>query len=88
MPQVRFLLDHDGSPLVDRIGRLESFNEDCAQIFKALGLSLNQLPGHTNRSKRQAFKYYYSDRESIEMVADIFDEDINYLGYKFVDPSF
>ena len=43
---------------------------------------------HANRSKRQAFKHYYSDRESIEMVADIFDEDINYLGYKFVDPSF
>ena len=88
MPQVRFLLDQDGSVLVDRIGRLESFNEDCAQIFAALGLTLDQLPGHTNRSKRHSFRYYYSDRESIDMVADLFAEDVDYLGYEFVDSSF
>ena len=87
MPQVRFLLDHDGSLLVDRIGRLEAFNEDCAKIFEAVGLSVNQLPGHANRSKRQVFTHYYSDRESIDMVADIFGEDIDFLGYEFVDPS-
>ena len=88
MPQVRFLLDQDGSVLVDRIGRLESFNEDCAQIFAALGLTLDQLPGHANRSKRHSFRYYYSDRESIDMVADLFAEDVDYLGYEFVDSSF
>ena len=87
MPQVRFLRDHDGSVLVDRIGRLEAFNEDCAKIFAALGLTLDQLPGHVNRSKRQAFQEYYSDDEAIETVADIFSEDICFLGYKFVDPS-
>ncbi len=87
MPQVRFLLDHDGSVLVDRIGRLESFDEDCAQIFTALGLPIDQLPGHVNRSKRQAFHTYYSDDEAIEAVADIFSEDISFLGYEFVDPS-
>ena len=87
MPQVRFLRDHDGSVLVDRIGRLEAFDEDCAQIFAALGLTLDQLPGHVNRSKRQAFQAYYSDDEAIEAVADIFSEDICFLGYKFVDPS-
>ena len=87
MPQVQFLLDHDGSLLVDRIGRLESFNEDCAQIFDALGLALDQLPGHVNRSKRQAFQYYYSDSEAVDIVANIFAEDISFLGYEFVNPS-
>ena len=85
MPQVRFFLDHDGSVLVNRIGRLEDFKRDCAQIFSSLGLGLDQLPGHSNRSKRQSLRHYYSDRESIEMVADIFVEDIDYLGYKFDD---
>ena len=28
-PQVHFLLDQGGSVLVDRIGRLEAFDEDC-----------------------------------------------------------
>ncbi|WP_226397929.1 sulfotransferase family 2 domain-containing protein [Synechococcus sp. MU1648] len=86
-PQVRFFLDQDGSVLVDRIGRLESFGEDCAQVFAALGLKAGLLAGHANRSKRQSFQHYYSDREAIEMVADIFAEDIEFLGYKFVDPS-
>ena len=87
MPQVRFLCDHDGSVLVDRIGRLEAFNDDCAQIFASLGLSLDQSPGHVNRSKRKAFCNYYSDCESIDMVADLFAEDIDFLGYKFVQSS-
>ena len=87
MPQVRFLLDQDGFLLVDRIGRLESFDKDCEQIFSALGLPLHRLPGHANRSKRQPFQAYYSDDETIEAVADIFSEDISFLGYKFADPS-
>ena len=85
MPQVRFLLDQGGSLLVDRIGRLESFNEDCAQIFSALGLGSNLLPGHAKRSKRKGVRYYYVDSESIEMVADLFAEDIDFLGYRFLD---
>ena len=28
-PQVHFLLNQGGSVLVDRIGRLEAFDEDC-----------------------------------------------------------
>ena len=83
IPQVRFFLDRDGSVLVDRIGRLETFREDCAQIFSTLGLGADQLPGHANRSKRQPLQYYYSDREAVEMVADIFAEDIDFLGYQF-----
>ena len=82
-PQVRFLLDLDGSLLVDRIGRLETFKEDCMQIFASLGLRSGQLPGHAKRSKRQSLRHYYADRESIDMVADIFAEDIDLLGYKF-----
>ena len=86
MPQVRFLLDQDGSLLVDRIGRLESFNEDCAQIFEELGICSDCLPGHVNRSIRKAFCSYYPDCESIGMVADLFAEDIDFLGYHFVEP--
>ena len=85
-PQVEFFLDQDGSVLVDRIGRLEAFNQDSSKIFEDLGLNPNILPSHTNRSKRKSFSFYYSDQESIEMVADIFALDIDFLGYKFVHP--
>ena len=82
-PQIRFLLDFDGSVLVDRIGRLEAFNQDCEQIFAELGLKLECLPGRVNRSERRSLEYYYPDREAVEMVADIFAEDIDFLGYEF-----
>ena len=82
-PQVRFLLDQDGFVLVDRIGRLESFYEDCAQIFSSLGLAPDLLPGHAKKSKRKSLEYYYADSESIEMVADFFADDIKFLGYRF-----
>ena len=56
---------------------------DCAQVFSALGLGLTLW--HSNQSKRKSLQHYYFDRESIEMVADIFAEDIEYLGYEFED---
>ncbi len=86
-PQVQFFLDQDGSVLVDRIGRLEDFNQDSSEIFADLGLNSNILPSHANRSKRKSFSFYYSDQESIEMVADIYALDIDFLGYQFVHPS-
>mgnify|MGYP001465542054 CR=1 FL=1 len=69
MPQVRFLLDHEGSVLVNRIGRLEALNEDGEQIFEALGIPSGHFPDHANRSKRKVFCDYYSNCEFIDMIA-------------------
>ena len=38
---------------------------------------------HLNRTDRRPIKEYYNDRETVEMVADIYSEDIKLLGYSF-----
>ena len=83
MPQHRFLLDEDGTLLVDQIGRLESLRTDFSSILAKLNLNKSAQLTHANRSDRQPIAEYYNDRESVEMVADIYSEDIELFGYCF-----
>ena len=83
MPQHKFILDEDGTFLVDQIGRLESFETDFLSILAKLNVNESAQLTHVNRSDRQPITEYYNDHESVEMVADIFSEDIQLLGYRF-----
>ena len=83
MPQHKFLLDEDGTLLVDQIGRLESFETDFLSILAKLQLKESAQLSHDNRSERQPITEYYNDCETVEIVADIYSEDIKLLGYCF-----
>jgi len=83
MPQHKFLLDEDGTLLVDQIGRLESFETDFLSILAKLKLKESAQLSHDNRSERQPITEYYNDCETVEIVADIYSEDIKLLGYCF-----
>ena len=83
MPQYKFLLDEDGTLLVDQIGRLESFETDFLSILAKLKLKESAQLSHDNRSERQPITEYYNDCETVEIVADIYSEDIKLLGYCF-----
>ena len=83
MPQTDFILDRDGTSLVDKIGRLESIEKDSNEVFDILGACREQTKNfHTNRSERKSIDHYY-DQESVEMVGEIYSSDINYLNYSF-----
>ena len=83
MPQYKFILDGEGTLLVDQIGRLESFETDFSSILAALKLDQSEEAAHLNRSNRKSLNEYYSDREAVEMVADIYAKDIELFGYCF-----
>ena len=83
MPQTDFILDQDGTLLVDKIGRLESIEKDSNEVFDILGVCREQTKNfHANRSERKSIDHYY-DQESVEMVGEIYSSDINYLNYSF-----
>ena len=84
MSQIDFLLDHDGTLLVDRLCRLEKLETDLTDIFDILGLCIesNKII-HANRSKRKNIDHYYSDQESIDLVGELYSKDIEYLNYSF-----
>lgn len=83
-PQLDFILDDDGTLLVDRICRLECLENDLNEIFDVLGVCRDRdKTTHANRSKRESIDHYYPDQESIEMVRDIYSKDIKFLNYSF-----
>lgn len=87
MPQTDFILDQDGTLLVDRIGYLESIKKDSSEIFDIIGTCAERNKiFHANRSQRKTLDHYY-DQESIEIVSEIYSRDINYLKYSFDSTS-
>jgi hypothetical protein len=86
--QYRFFLDDNGEQLVDYIGRFETFNNDVKQILKKrkldrtmFGLRKRKIP-HYYKSMREHYRYYF-DKESSEIVQEMYKKDIELLGYEF-----
>jgi len=80
--QLEFVNDPaDGRRIVDYVGRIETVDDDFAEICRRAGLPPIQLP-HTNRSRHRDYRSYYSD-ESRELVARAFKDDIEAFGYTF-----
>jgi Sulfotransferase family len=80
-PQTSFVLDADGSPLVDFVGRFESLPSDARAVFERLGIGDAVLP-HENRSERAAYSQYYTD-ESRGEIEDLYADDLVRFGYGF-----
>lgn len=80
-PQYDFIFDRDGNIMVDKIGRLETFESDVKEIIQILGLSIDSIP-HAKKSKRKNYEEYYDD-ESREIVLDLYRKDVEFLGYSF-----
>jgi len=81
--QHRFFLDDNGERLVDYLGRLESFQEDATSILDRLRIQ-ETIP-HVNATQHRHYSAYY-DQEAREMVADLYRQDIQILGYVFNTP--
>ena len=86
--QHKFFLNEDGDQLVDYIARFENFNNCVESILKILkldrvmfGLKARKIP-HSKKGTREHYKYYF-DNESSEIVHEMYNRDIELLGYKF-----
>lgn len=76
-----YLVDRDGSLLVDEIGRLERLNEDAARIFGGLGVALKPLP-EVGRFTRRDYREFY-DEGTRQKVAAHWARDLELFGYDF-----
>lgn len=80
-PQVSFLQDETGRIAVDRIVKLENISSDISLLCKDLNLPDKQMI-KDNQSKRGSYQDYYTE-ETKSIVAKIYKEDIQQLGYNF-----
>jgi len=79
--QHRFILDDNGTLMVDFLGRFENFRADVRRLLGKLGIKAETLP-HRMKTSHKAFHEYY-DAESIQMVGDIYKKDITLFRYSF-----
>ena len=77
--QKRFVVDRDGTSLMDFVGRFETLEADFAQVCERLnirGLTLD----HVNRTDHKSWQESYT-RRMFEIVRAIHAPDIEYFGY-------
>lgn len=81
IPQVDFIMDETGKPLVDFIGRFENLVEDFETACDMMGIPTPPLQ-HLNGSQHRQYRDYY-DETAKQHVAKMYAEDIERFGYSF-----
>lgn len=79
-PQKKFVVDHDGNIIVDRILRFEKMSEVAQLVEERLGAKLPWV----NKTDHENYQEYYT-KELIEMVTDMYGQDLEHFGYEFGD---
>jgi len=75
----------EGMGIVDFVARMERIDDDWPVVAKAIECS-SVLP-HKNKSSRGSYGDYYDD-ECRDIVAQIYEKDIELFGYEFGQGSF
>ena len=75
------MCDKNGKRVVDFVGRFENLQNDFDIVCDKIRTRRQQLP-NTNHLKRKNYIEYY-DNETREIVAQVFQRDIEYFDYKF-----
>jgi hypothetical protein len=78
--QTGCLTDADGNLLVDFVGKFEHLDLDFGLVCEKVGVSA-QLP-HINKTQRTGYRDYY-DKETRDLTAKLYAEDIERFRYKF-----
>ena len=80
MPQLDWITAEDDAILVDFICQFESLKEDFLYVCERLGVNAT-LP-HEKSTCRESYNKYYN-QESMDIIADWFEKDIQKFGYTF-----
>lgn len=85
VPQIEFLRRVPWGPVeVDFVGRFENLAEDFEEVCRRLGVFADL--GHVNRTSSSASEEGSRsayDREAMEIVAEVYRDDILTFGYRF-----
>ncbi len=84
--QTDYLVDLHRRPIVNFVGRYETLNRDFKRICSIIEINPPVLP-HKRQAKdrKKDYRSYYTDRLA-EIVGELFEIDISFLGYSFDAP--
>ncbi|MBX7198211.1 MAG: sulfotransferase family protein [Rhodospirillaceae bacterium] len=77
--QKRFVVDRDGAPLMDFVGRFETLAADFATVCARINVRGAALE-HINRTEHKPWQQSYT-RRMFDIVREIHATDIAYFGY-------
>jgi len=80
IPQHKFISDKNGVIRADFVGKTENIQNDFKIISSTLGLESELL--HSNKSNHNSYVDYYDDKTK-QIVASVYEKDINLFGYEF-----
>jgi hypothetical protein len=80
--QTDYLKDLDGKILVDFIGKYENLEADYEEACRRIGIKPPPLPHKRRALDRTDFRSYYDD-ETLRLVSEHFQPDIEAFGYDF-----
>lgn len=81
-PQVEFMRDLSGEIGLDYIGRFENIETDYKVITKRLSMNKSLVKKNVGRKKGVDYRLQY-DSEMIDIVGDVYKDDIEILNYEF-----
>ena len=79
--QSSYICDGD-KVLVKFIGRFETLEQDIKLIFEHIGIIVPSQLKHEHKTSREHYTKYYND-ELVQIVNDVFIEDINRFNYTY-----
>lgn len=81
-PQTWWIKNGYGEIDVDFIGRFENLNSDFIEMQKKFKISLPPIP-HVNKTIRDHYSKYYSSKQLVLLVEDMYREEVELFGYSF-----
>jgi len=81
-PQCDFICIEKNRPAVDFIGRHERLAEDFARICERLNVKATLQAWNKGQSRARDYREYYTP-ETRRIVAEVYADDIELLGYEF-----
>jgi hypothetical protein len=78
--QSNYVLDADGTLIVDLVGKFESLNEDVRHVQDKIGVHFD-LP-HLNATKHPHYSKFLTPA-AIETVGRLWEPDFRNFGYEF-----
>ena len=83
-PYMHFLKDYSGNVPMDFVGRFENLENDFNELCQLLDVEIS-LPHYNNRGGKDTdYRKFYTPK-SIELVTNLYREDLEYFGYSFED---
>ena len=81
LPQYPLLLDNNNNLSIDFIGRFENFETDLNKLLNILEIKIDRIP-HQMKTDHKFYREYY-DKETQDMVSEIYEQDIKQFNYTF-----